>query len=70
MVATFMADTRLHALEGVVRVVPVEFEIDLDRGPCSGEFLMEHSMEGDEHISTYGLGTEPAGWMQTGYATG
>ena len=27
-VPTFMAGTRLHALEGVVKVIPVEFEID------------------------------------------
>lgn len=70
MVAAFMAGTRLHALEGVVRVVPVAFEIDPDRGHYFGEFQMEHSMEDDEHISAYGLGTEPACWMQTGYASG
>jgi len=70
MVPAFMAGTRLHALEGVVRVVPIEFEIDPERGHYYGEFLMEHAMEDDEHISAYGLGTEPACWMQTGYATG
>ncbi len=70
LVPAFLAGTRLHALEGVVRVVPVEFEIDPDRGHYQGEFLWEHSMEDDEHIGAYGLGTEPACWMQTGYATG
>jgi len=70
LVPAFLAGTRLHALEGVVRVVPVEFEIDPDRGHYHGEFLWEHSMEDDEHIGAYGLGTEPACWMQTGYATG
>jgi two-component system, NtrC family, response regulator HydG len=70
LVPAFLAGTRLHALEGVVRVVPVEFEIDPDRGHYYGEFLWEHSMEDDEHISAYGLGTEPACWMQTGYASG
>ncbi|MDH4393887.1 MAG: sigma 54-interacting transcriptional regulator [Aquabacterium sp.] len=70
LVAAFMAGTRLHALEGVARVVPVEFEIDPERGHYFGEFLLEHAMEDDEHISAYGLGTEPACWMQTGYATG
>jgi transcriptional regulator with GAF, ATPase, and Fis domain len=70
LVPTFLAGTRLHALEGVVRVVPVAFEIDPERGHYFGEFLWEHSMEDDEHIHAYGLGTEPACWMQTGYATG
>ena len=70
LVAAFMAGTQLHALEGVVRVVPVEFEIDPERGHYRGEFLMEHSVEDDEHISAYGPGSEAACWMQTGYATG
>ncbi|MBX3607147.1 MAG: sigma 54-interacting transcriptional regulator [Piscinibacter sp.] len=66
----FMAGTKLHALEGVVKVVPLRFEFDLDRGIYDGEFLWEHSSEDDEHIAAYGLGTEPACWGQVGYATG
>jgi two-component system response regulator HydG len=70
LVPTFMAGTRLHALEGVVKVIPVEFEIDPARGHYHGEFLWQHSTEDDEHIAAYGIGTEPACWMQLGYATG
>ena len=70
LVPTFMAGTRLHALEGVVKVTPVEFEIDPERGHYHGEFLWQHSTEDDEHIAAYGIGTEPACWMQLGYATG
>ena len=70
LVPTFMAGTRLHALEGVVKVIPVEFEIDPERGHYHGEFLWQHSTEDDEHIAAYGIGTEPACWMQLGYATG
>jgi two-component system response regulator HydG len=66
----FMAGTKLHALEGVVKVVPLRFEFDLDRGFYDGEFLWEHSSEDDEHIAAYGLGTEAACWSQVGYATG
>ncbi len=66
----FMAGTKLHALEGVVKVVPLRFEFDLDRGIYDGEFLWEHSSEDDEHIAAYGLGTEAACWGQVGYATG
>ncbi|MEP7297929.1 MAG: sigma 54-interacting transcriptional regulator [Burkholderiales bacterium] len=70
LVSTFMAGTRLHALEGVVKVEPVEFEIDIDRGAYHGEFLWHHSSEDDEHIEAYGLGTESACWQQLGYAMG
>jgi two-component system response regulator HydG len=66
----FMAGTRLHALEGVVKVTPLSFEFDIDRGTYEGEFLWEHSSEDDEHIAAYGIGTEAACWSQVGYATG
>lgn len=68
--AVFMAGTRLHSLEGVVKVTPVDFDFDIDKGTYHGEFLWEHSSEDDEHIAAYGLGTEPACWSQVGYATG
>jgi two-component system response regulator HydG len=66
----FMAGTRLHALEGVVKVTPLSFDFDIDRGTYEGEFLWEHSSEDDEHIAAYGIGTEAACWSQVGYATG
>ena len=66
----FMAGTRLHALEGVVKVTPLAFDFDISRGTYEGEFLWEHSSEDDEHISAYGVGTEVACWSQVGYATG
>jgi len=68
--AVFMAGTRLHALEGVVKVTPQTFDFDIDRGTYEGEFLWEHSSEDDEHIAAFGIGTEPACWMQVGYAMG
>ncbi len=68
--AVFMAGTRLHALEGVVKVTPLSFDFDIDRGTYEGEFLWEHASEDDEHIGAYGIGTEPACWSQVGYATG
>ncbi|KQW01511.1 sigma-54-dependent Fis family transcriptional regulator [Rhizobacter sp. Root1221] len=69
-ISTFMAGTRLHALEGVVKVEPLEFDFDVARGTYHGEFLWHHSSEDDEHIGAYGLGTEPACWSQIGYACG
>ncbi len=66
----FMAGTRLHALEGVVKVTPLRFDFDIDQGRYEGEFLWEHSSEDDEHIAAYGIGTKAACWSQVGYATG
>ncbi|MFZ3205362.1 MAG: sigma-54-dependent Fis family transcriptional regulator, partial [Pseudomonas sp.] len=68
--AVFAAGPIIHALEGAVKVEPVHFEFDMNLGTYYGEFLWHHSSEDDEHIAHYGIGTEPACWMQTGYATG
>jgi predicted hydrocarbon binding protein len=64
------AGTRLHALEGVVKVEPVHFSFDAESGCYDGEFLWHHSSEADEHIAAYGLGSEPVCWMELGYAIG
>jgi DNA-binding NtrC family response regulator len=68
--AVFAAGPIIHSLEGAVKVEPVHFEFDMNLGTYYGEFLWHHSSEDDEHIAQYGIGTEPACWMQTGYATG
>lgn len=64
------AGTRLHALEGVVKVEPLHFAFDAVSGRYDGEFLWHHSSEADEHIAAYGVGNEPACWMELGYAMG
>jgi transcriptional regulator with GAF, ATPase, and Fis domain len=66
----FLAGTRMHALEGAVKVEPVQFKFDVERGTYYGEFLWHHSSEDEIHIADFGIGTEPACWMQTGYAIG
>ncbi|MCP2072440.1 UNVERIFIED_ORG: DNA-binding NtrC family response regulator [Pseudomonas lini] len=70
ILALFAAGPIIHALEGAVKVEPVHFEFDMNLGTYYGEFLWHHSSEDDEHIAQYGIGTEPACWMQTGYAIG
>jgi two-component system, NtrC family, response regulator HydG len=70
LTSRLMAGLFLHALEGVVKVEPVELDMDLERGTYHGEFLWHHSSEDDEHIRLYGIGNEPACWSQLGYATG
>jgi DNA-binding NtrC family response regulator len=64
------AGTRLHALEGAVKVEPLHFAFDAATGRYDGEFLWHHSSEADEHIAAYGVGNEPACWMELGYAMG
>ena len=66
----FGAGTQLHGLEGVVKVEPVHFEFDTEQGRYEGEFLWHHSSEDDEHIAAYGIGTDPACWLELGYAIG
>ncbi len=68
--ALFFAGTQLHSLEGVVQVETIHFAFDAKNGTYDGEFLWHHASEDDEHIAAYGIGTEPACWMQLGYAMG
>ncbi|GJI86958.1 sigma-54-dependent Fis family transcriptional regulator [Rugamonas sp. R1(2021)] len=66
----FAAGPRMHSLEGAVKVEPLHFEFDFERGTYHGEFLWHHSSEAEVHSADFGIGTEPACWMQTGYAIG
>ncbi len=61
---------RLHSFEGMVKVEPVRFHFDKKNGQFDGEYLWHHSIEADEHIAAYGLGTSATCWMLTGYAMG
>jgi two-component system, NtrC family, response regulator HydG len=68
--AAAIAGTRLHALEGVVKVELVHASYDPETSDYEGEFIWHNSSEDDEHIAAYGIGGSPACWMQVGYATG
>jgi DNA-binding NtrC family response regulator/predicted hydrocarbon binding protein len=68
--SAFAGGPRLHSLEGVVKVTTVKFEFDVDRGFFYGEYLWHDAMEAAEHIAAYGIGSDPACWMQIGYASG
>jgi two-component system, NtrC family, response regulator HydG len=69
-ISALTAGTRLHALEGMVKVEPLAIAYDAHSGSYSGEFLWHNSSEADEHLAAYGLATEPVCWMQLGYAIG
>jgi two-component system response regulator HydG len=70
LASAFNAGPHLHCLEGVVKVEPVHFEFDVDRGTFFGEFLWHDSSEAAECIATRGIGSSPSCWMQVGYAAG
>ncbi len=66
----FHAGPRMHKLEGIVRPETIRFEFDIARGDFYADFWWHDSSEDDEHIAAFGIGTEPACWMQVGYASG
>ncbi len=70
LATAFNAGPRLHSLEGVVKVTPVRFDFDVDRGSFFGEFLWHDSSEAAECIAAHGIGSAPCCWMQIGYASG
>jgi len=60
----------LHTLEGIVRARSDSMTMDVARGIFRGEFTWEDSYEADVHCQLFGISTEPACWMQLGYASG
>jgi transcriptional regulator with PAS, ATPase and Fis domain len=61
---------RLHAMEGIVKVTTVLAEFDISHGTFRGEYLWHDSFEASEYVAAYGIGNEPACWMELGYASG
>ena len=68
--AAFLAGPQLHALEGIVQVSVSDLMIDAENGRFFADFIWRDSSEGETHINNYGIGSEPACWMQVGYACG
>ena len=66
----FMVGPQLHGLEGIVQVEPVCMEMNSETGHFYCECIWKDSSEDESHVAIYGLGTESACWMQTGYASG
>tara|TARA_R110002167_G_scaffold356437_1_gene571231 strand:- start:14425 stop:16197 length:1773 start_codon:yes stop_codon:yes gene_type:complete len=59
-----------HALQGVVAVELVHQEIDIEKGTCNIEFLWKNCFEDQVHTHYYGISSEVACWIETGYASG
>lgn len=61
---------QFHGLAGVVNVQMLHAYVDPQTGGHHGEYIWHHCAEDDVHIAAHGIGTEPACWMETGYASG
>jgi two-component system response regulator HydG len=68
--SAYLAGSWLHALEGMVQVSTVDLVIDAERGKFHADFIWRDSAEGESHLNNYGIGSEPACWMQLGYMCG
>ncbi|MCF4167008.1 sigma 54-interacting transcriptional regulator [Zavarzinia compransoris] len=66
----FNVGPQLHMIEGIVTVEPVRVEADVNTGRFYGEFIWHDSCEDEVHIASHGIGSDPACWMQIGYASG
>lgn len=70
LIDIYRAGPQLHALKGAVRVEELAFEADFHAGQFHGEYLWHNSAECLSHLHQHGVGTQPAGWQQAGYASG
>ena len=66
----FAVGPQMHCLEGIGHSEVIRLDIDVARGSHYGEFLWTSPVEDEEHLRHFAVGTEPACWMQTGYASG
>jgi transcriptional regulator with GAF, ATPase, and Fis domain len=64
------AGTRLHALEGIVGVNPVLFELDKDARIFHAEGVWINSYEAEQHLKHIGKSDAPVCWTLMGYAGG
>jgi len=66
----FLSGPQLHAIQGLVYVVPVKVEGDTESGHYYGEFIWHGCFDAESHLAIYGQAADPVCWMQVGYASG
>ena len=66
----FLAGPQLHSLKGSVKVETVAFKADHAQGEFYSESIWHNSAECLAHRDHVGISPYPAGWQQTGYASG
>jgi len=64
------AGPRMHALQGVAKVVIKSLKIDETAGRFSMEVVWHDSGEAEEHLVELGKSDQPVCWMLVGYASG
>ena len=65
-----MAGPRMHALQGVARVVVKRMEMDPEAGRLAMDVVWHDSGEAEEHMISLGGSDVPVCWMLVGYASG
>jgi len=70
LIDVYKAGPQLHALKGAVRVEELAFDADFEAGHFYGEYIWHNSAECLSHRAEHGIGSQPAGWQQVGYASG
>ncbi len=66
----FVVGPQMHCLEGIGLSEAVRLDFDVEKGTHYGEFVWTNPLEDEEHVRHFEIGTEPACWMQIGYASG
>ncbi|MBQ0756347.1 MAG: sigma-54-dependent Fis family transcriptional regulator [Amphritea sp.] len=66
----FMVGPQLHAIKGMVKVVPIALEFDEDTDHFYGSFDWYNSHEVETHLANFGNSDVPVCWTLIGYASG
>jgi DNA-binding NtrC family response regulator/predicted hydrocarbon binding protein len=64
----FLVGPQLHALKGMVKVVPIEIDMDIETGEFYGRFEWIDSWEVEICQTELGMMEEPACWALLGYS--
>jgi DNA-binding NtrC family response regulator len=66
----FATGPQMHMLEGGVQVIPVQVEMNAEKGEFHGEFIWRNSWEAEAHVKAFGPQHDPVCWSLSGYASG
>ncbi len=66
----FAVGPQLHSLKGSVKVEPLVFKANYQKGEFYSEYHWHNSAECLAHLTHIGISPYPGGWQQSGYASG
>ena len=64
------AGAALHAIEGIVRAVPLRLEYDAATGRFDSEVECHDSYVAEQHLHHFGKSSDPVCWSLAGYSSG